>query len=830
MDIALNVLERLGVPFPTDPKDEDVGQALESAYGAWAGQPIPSLINLPPMTDVNIRLAMDVMASVNAAAYTVAPRLIVLMVARQIQLSLEYGAVPASCVSFVMYGGLLCGLAGDIDSGYQFGQLALDLLERLNAKQLKTQLILVHNAIVSRWKTHAHATLNAALENYQTGVENGDFESACFSLHNYTSVSFFSGISLEPLEREMAQQSIELTQLNQELILNGRENIFRQLILNLMGKSEDPCRLIGQVYDEKVQLPQLKAANDRTAVHYVYLADCILSYLFQDYENAFKNAQMAEQYLDGVLGMYPSTVFHFYNALVRLAICSKLSTEKRSEILAGASASQEKLKEWSQHAPSNFLHKYELIEAERLRVLGQDGEAREYYDLAASHASENKYINEEALAYELAGNFYLHKNRFKMAQLYLTDAVYAYRQWGAQAKAELLLEKYPWLAGVKIGEPGRVKRTESTSTSTSTEGGAEWLDLNSVIKIYQTLSSEIVLSRLLDKMIQIVIENAGAEKGCLLLEKKQRWSVEAEGRVGGGAPKILESLPVEGGEHVPESIVRYVANTREKLVLFDGAREGRFNQDNYISKNKTKSILCTPLVNQGKLLAILYLENNLFTGAFTPQRLELANLLSMQIVIMLENSLLYTHLEELVAERTAELKQANEELERMAKHDGLTGLANRRFLDERLNQEWQRLKREKGVFSVIICDIDYFKKYNDHYGHQGGDDCLVKVAHAIRGCLRRPSDLAGRYGGEEFLILLPNTDKKGAIGVAEVIRTTVCGMTIENEKSEAASHVTLSFGVASTSPHDDGSPEKLVSAADEALYMAKEQGRNRVCM
>ena len=183
-----------------------------------------------------------------------------------------------------------------------------------------------------------------------------------------------------------------------------------------------------------------------------------------------------------------------------------------------------------------------------------------------------------------------------------------------------------------------------------------------------------------------------------------------------------------------------------------------------------------------------------------------------------------------VAERTAELKQANEELARIAQQDGLTGLANRRFLDERLNQEWLRMKRERGVFSMIICDIDYFKNYNDYYGHQGGDECLRQVAQSIRGCIRRPSDFAGRYGGEEFLILLPNTDEKGASGVAEEIRTALCDVAIEHKKSEVASHVSLSLGVAFAVPHKGGNPEELVSAADGALYKAKKQGRNQVCI
>ena len=186
-------------------------------------------------------------------------------------------------------------------------------------------------------------------------------------------------------------------------------------------------------------------------------------------------------------------------------------------------------------------------------------------------------------------------------------------------------------------------------------------------------------------------------------------------------------------------------------------------------------------------------------------------------------------LEKLVTKRTAKLKKANEELAQIAKIDGLTSLANRRFLNERLNHEWRRLKRERGQFSVIMCDIDHFKKFNDHYGHQEGDECLIKVAKIINQSVRRPGDLAARYGGEEFLILLPNTDTQGSVAIAEKIRSTLEKVAIEHIKSDTANYVTMSFGVASIKPHyEENEPEKLVSLADKALYKAKAQGRNQV--
>ncbi len=174
-----------------------------------------------------------------------------------------------------------------------------------------------------------------------------------------------------------------------------------------------------------------------------------------------------------------------------------------------------------------------------------------------------------------------------------------------------------------------------------------------------------------------------------------------------------------------------------------------------------------------------------------------------------------------------ELKKANERLKMLSVIDGLTQIPNRRKFDEYLGSEWKRHYRDKDQMSVILCDIDFFKLYNDSYGHQAGDDCLQKVAQAIHSCANRASDLVARYGGEEFAVILPGTDPDGAMVVAEEVRTCVQNLLITHEKSNVCDHVTLSLGVATLVPNKDNSAEQLVLLADEALYEAKENGRNK---
>jgi len=176
-----------------------------------------------------------------------------------------------------------------------------------------------------------------------------------------------------------------------------------------------------------------------------------------------------------------------------------------------------------------------------------------------------------------------------------------------------------------------------------------------------------------------------------------------------------------------------------------------------------------------------------------------------------------------------ERRLAEEKLKRLSFIDGLTGIANRRYFDEFLEREWNRARRGKYFLSLIMCDIDCFKAYNDHYGHLKGDECLKKVAHALKETKKRPGDLAARYGGEEFAVVLPETGPEGAAALAQALRTGVEALDIEHVKSEAnSSYLTISLGVTSVIPGEKSSPETLIALADKALYRAKKAGRNRV--
>ena len=668
INTGLQVLQQLGISFPETSSQLDVDLELDAITSCFSEKPISDLIHLPQMTQPDKLAAMQILSSITIAAFIAAPDLMPLLVSKQVKLSIEYGNAFASSFTYAYFGLILCGMVGNIEAGYEFGQLALSLLSQPHTHSIRGRtLFIVHNCII-HWKEHIKETLKPLLEAYQSGLETGDLELAGYCTHVYCSESFFIGKELVELEHNLITYSDAAHQIKQEAALTWNQ-IYQQSVLNLMGCSVNPSRLIGESYNEENGLPQHKAANDGIAIFNIYFHKLFLCYLFSEYAQAVENSNLAESYLIRVAGTPLVPLCYLYDSLARLATYSGSSVQAQSEILEKVALRQEKMKQWAQYAPMNYLHKYNLVQAETARVLGQLFEAEEFYEQAIQGARENGYIQEEALTYELAAKFYLSRGREKIAQTYMKEAHYCYERWGATAKVKDLETRYPQL----LTQSPTVARTSSTRTTnprtTTGNSSGEALDLATVMKASQAISGEIVLEQLLSSLIQILIENAGAQTGCLILHKDGEWVIEASRAVDSSAhseayaTRVLQSIPIDN--HLPVAIINYVERTLESVVLNDATREGNFTNEPYIRQHQTKSILCAPLLNQGKLVGLFYLENNLSTGAFTAEQLEVLNLLSSQAAISIENANLYTQLgeysrslEQKVSQRTAELAEA----------------------------------------------------------------------------------------------------------------------------------------------------------------------------
>lgn len=327
-------------------------------------------------------------------------------------------------------------------------------------------------------------------------------------------------------------------------------------------------------------------------------------------------------------------------------------------ILQRVADSQQKMQLWAHHAPMNYLHKWYLVEAERHRVLGEVVAAMDAYDRAITVARENEYLQEEALANELAAKFHLANHRLTIAKVYLQEARYGYLRWGATAKVQDLERRYPQLLEV------RTERTSTgiVNTTESTTSKLEALDLETVLKASQAIASEILLDKLLAKLMTILIENAGAQTGYLILPTQDEWRIEAMGSIGNETVALLqsislESISVDSTPYLPTALINYVVRTQESIVLDNAAQFGNFQSEPWIVQHQSKSILCAPLLNQRKLTGIVLLENNLTTSAFTPDRIEIFRLLSTQAAISIDNARLLKQEEELNQSLRAEIDE-----------------------------------------------------------------------------------------------------------------------------------------------------------------------------
>jgi predicted ATPase/GAF domain-containing protein/tRNA A-37 threonylcarbamoyl transferase component Bud32 len=643
IQVALPVLKNLGLTFPESPQLADIQQQLATTQTNLANKQIEDLINLPQMSDPEKLAAMKITSALFSSIYIAAPQFLPILVSKQVNLSVQYGNTSLSAFAYVNYGLILCGVVEELEKGYQFGRLALNIADKFQAKELIPKIIAVFSATISIWKESAKNSLTSLQSAYQIGLETGDLYYGTTCAYLYSFHSAFVGQELTELASEIAAYDLAVSKLKQQSTLNYLK-IYGQAVLNLMGRAENPYRLIGESYHEEIMLPLHLEANDRYALCALYVNKLFLCYLFGEYHQAVDNATVAQQYLDGATATLLIPLFNFYDSLAHLAVYDSVSSSGQQQILARVAAHQRKMQKWADHAPMNYLHKFYLVEAEQHRIQGCYVEAMDFYDRAIESAKENEYINEEALANELAAKFYLDWGKVKIAKTYMSEAYYLYCLWGAMAKVKDLEAKYRQLLG-KSSVSGSMTDKLRTTTNTVTETpSGEVLDLATIIKASQAISSEIVLDKLLATLMKILMENAGAQFGYLILETEGQLLIEASGSVDEENVTVLNSIPIDSC--LPSSIINYVARTRKTFLTNDAAHEGNFTNEPYIKSHQTKSLLCTPLLDQGQLRGIVYLENNLTVGAFPQERLKVLQLLSSQAAIAITNAKLYTELQE----------------------------------------------------------------------------------------------------------------------------------------------------------------------------------------
>ena len=646
IETSIEGLGLFGTSVPLDNVLPEIEKELEEIEKNMAGRKIEDLIHSPELTNLEKLAEMRLLLDMAVAAYVGGrPDLFGLTVIKAANIALRYGNGSLSAYTYAMYSLVLLAF-GDFSPAYEFAKLGMDSVEKFQALQFKCIATYLYS-VANYWHNHFKTSLPLQRAAYRIGLETGDLEWAGYAYNNLIMTRFAMGDELESVMEE-SDKSYSFAQETRNFFTLDSQISYRQIIRSLQGKTKDKCSLSDDNFDEAEWLRYCEENNAVVGFFWYYLAKMQLFFYYEDYTQAYRTGMEAEKYLGACPGFVPVGEHGFRYSVAMLGYCRTVSADEKKEILENFEPYQDKLKLWSDTCPDNYLHKYLLVEAELARNQGRNEEAMRLYKRSIQSASRNGFTQNEALANELAAQFYLAQGFEEIAQIYIREARYGYLRWGATAKVLDLDERYPQLLGTISVETRTVIDSPTThtmtETSSTTEGGSSALDLNTIMKGCQAIATEILLEKVLERLMKIVIENAGAQKGLLILEEDGNLFIEAEGAVNKNNVVVLQSIPIETSQDLSVAIINYTMRTRENVVLNDATHEGMFTTDAYITQKQPRSILCTPLINQGKLSGILYLENNLTTSAFTPDRLEVLNLLSSQAAISIENARLYANL------------------------------------------------------------------------------------------------------------------------------------------------------------------------------------------
>jgi PAS domain S-box-containing protein len=612
-------------------------------------QDIASLVNKEEMVLQDKKIAVKLLANLGSTAYRSNQKLWEVIVVKSINLFLKYGNIPESCYGYSNYGTLLGSVLKDYKSGYESALVSVKLSEKYNDLAQKSRACFILSNFVHSWVKPIKQSYAINNEGYQAALESGEFQFAGYTLSYRLSNLFSQGKNLEELFIDTSNFLVFSQKTKNQWAIDANLG-FQLMMLNLTARTTGKLSFDSEDAHEEQYLKGCKERGSFSGLCRYYILKCQALYLYGETAEALSLALMASKLLAYILGVISVAEHNFYYSLILTALYPDASAKDKKQYWKELEINQKQMQIWADNCPENFLHKYLLVAAEMNRVCGNDLESMDLYDQAIASARENTFVQNEALSNELAGKFWLSKGKEEFAKLYITKAHYCYQLWGAKRKVEDLEDQYPHLLHeILIVAKSRSPGIKPTKTTTGRGSGAE-LDLATVIKASQTISGEILLDKLLTKLMKILIENAGAQRGLLILESKGKLLIEAEGSITNDKLTVLQSIPVDrvanlSKSPLPLAVINYVFRTKESVVLNDALVEGGFTNDPYILENNSKSILCSPLLNQGKLISIIYLENNLSIGAFTPNRLEVLKLLSSQAAISIENAKLYSELQ-----------------------------------------------------------------------------------------------------------------------------------------------------------------------------------------
>jgi predicted ATPase/signal transduction histidine kinase/tRNA A-37 threonylcarbamoyl transferase component Bud32 len=626
-------LRLLGVSIPES--EDELRTATEAEMREipvnLAGRRIADILDAPHVHDAEVGTLLTFLSEAMAPAYIARPTCLPLLTAKAVNLSLRYGNQAESCLAYSTYAVLLISIFQDIPRGQEFSEMSMRLNEQLDDHKFRGKILVIHGDHVLAWTKPFSTVFPFLARSLTASLEVGDLVWAGYLSFVITWLHFESS---DPLEEvlEVSKKYEAFAKQTHNKVVYATIRLEQQFVACLQGRTRERAVFDDDTFDESAELAEVTEAAFGCGILYHHVAKQIAAFTYGLYDEALAEAEVATETLGMAMGMAIEATHPFYLCLTLTALYARVSPERQREFMARLTGLLPKLRLWADHCPENYQNRYALVSAEIARIEGRALDAERLYEEAIRTAGAHGLVHNHGLAYELASAFYRGRKMEAFADAYLLEARNCYARWGADGKVAHIDQQQPQLL-----------ERRSLAATTSFTVGMDQLDLLSVVKASQAVSSELVLDQLVRTLVRVTLEQSGAQKGCLLLCDDTAVSVVATATLLAGVVQtaLVPSTPIEAYPQVPAALLQYVRLTKQYVILDDAAADaGRFASDPYLRHKKPRSVLGLPILRRADVRGLLYLENNLMAGAFTPERLTALELVAAQSAISMENALL----------------------------------------------------------------------------------------------------------------------------------------------------------------------------------------------
>jgi predicted ATPase/signal transduction histidine kinase/GAF domain-containing protein len=637
VEVFIEYQKGQGSDWSPHPTDEEVSREYDPIRTLVEAGKIEALVDLPLLSNPDVVDVLNVLTEITMIAMFTDENLHALLLCRMVNLSLEHGNSDASCFAYVTLGMLAGPQFGNYEAGFQLGKLGYDLVEKHGLYQARTYLRF--GICIVPWRRHVMTGRELVRQAFDAANRVGDLTCAAYCCHHLNTNLLATGDPLAQVQRE-TERGLEFARKARFGRVIDQITTQYALVRTLRGLTSNFGSFDDGHFDE-LRFERQLSGNPLFAMPecWYWIRKLQARFFAGDYASANHAALNAERLLWTSHSFFEMAEYHFYGGLARAGAFDSATEDSRQAHFEVLADHHRQLAIWAENCPENFENRAALVSAEIARIEGRDLEAMRLYEKAIRSAHANGFVNNEAVANELAARFYAARGFDKIARAYLRDARHCYLNWGADGKVSQLDQLYPH-NNYEQPAPG------SSSTIMAAPG---LLDLATVIKVSQALSSEIVLPMLIEKLVRLAVENAGAERGLLILLRNGPQGgeprIEAEAISGPGRIDVVVRQALVTPADLPQSALHYAIRTQERVLLDDASADIVYSEDDYVRSKRARSVLYLPIVRQAKLVGALYLENNLAPFVFTPDRVTVLQLLASQAAISLENATLYTDLQ-----------------------------------------------------------------------------------------------------------------------------------------------------------------------------------------